>query len=473
MPEIDLLAINRGSVTAPAGCGKTELITRALRAHSERKPILVLTHTNAGVAALRTRFTRVGVAGNRYRLATIDGWALKLIKMFPAVSGHDPSITNALNPRRDYPAIRQAACTLLQRRHLWVLLKASYERVIVDEYQDCNTAQHSIICALAQELPICVLGDPMQAIFSFAGNVLVDWNREVIRFFPASGELKKPWRWKNSGAEDLGKWLLYARSELLAGHSIDLRQAPSPGVEWRPLGTGNDAEVRRQAARTKIPVPGARVLVIGEATNVTGHHDCAKQTPGAIVVEAVSLNQLIKFADDFNPEAKNALPVLATFAQSALTGVSATELTKRLVTLNGGRSKKPPSAAELEALNFQKTPSFLAAIRYLEACHGMTGTRVFRPTLLFSGIESLRLAHQKGMTLKDAAVQVRENYRAKGRQLPNRGVGSTLLLKGLEAEVVVILNGDELTKQNLYVALTRGSMQVIVCSNSPVLGTRA
>src|SRR4051812_38830759 len=29
-PEIDLLAINRGSVTAPAGCGKTHLIAEAL-----------------------------------------------------------------------------------------------------------------------------------------------------------------------------------------------------------------------------------------------------------------------------------------------------------------------------------------------------------------------------------------------------------------------------------------------------------
>ncbi|OZC34536.1 MULTISPECIES: UvrD-helicase domain-containing protein [Marinobacter] len=470
MPEIDLLAIDRGSVMAPAGCGKTELITEALKAHSGSKPILVLTHTNAGVAALRTRLNRAGVSSNRYRLVTIDGWALKLIKMFPSVSGHDPSITDVLNPRRDYPAIRQAASILLQRRHLWALLQASYDRVIVDEYQDCNTVQHAIVCALAQELRTCVLGDPMQAIFSFGGNVLVDWEQEVSRFFPASGELNTPWRWKNAGAEDLGHWLLFARGELLAGRAIDLRQAPSLGVEWHPLGSGNDAEVRRQAAKTTISKPGARVLVIGEATNVTGHHDCAKQTPGAVVVEAVSLNQLIGFAEDFNPGAENGLSVLAAFAQSTITGVSSVELAKRLATINSGRSRKSPSPAELEALNFQKTPSYDTAARYLEVCHTMNGTRVFRPALLFSGIESLRSAHQKGVTLKEAALQVRENYRAKGRKIPNRGVGSTLLLKGLEAEVVVILNGDQLTKQNLYVAITRGAMRVIVCSSSPILG---
>ena len=52
-PEIDLLAIDRGTITAPAGCGKTQLIAEALGRHTASKPILVLTHTNAGVAALR------------------------------------------------------------------------------------------------------------------------------------------------------------------------------------------------------------------------------------------------------------------------------------------------------------------------------------------------------------------------------------------------------------------------------------
>ena len=51
--EVDLLAIDRGSVTAPAGCGKTHHIAEALTRHGDGKPILILTHTNAGVVALR------------------------------------------------------------------------------------------------------------------------------------------------------------------------------------------------------------------------------------------------------------------------------------------------------------------------------------------------------------------------------------------------------------------------------------
>ena len=72
----------------------------------------------------------------------------------------------------------------------------------------------------------------------------------------------------------------------------------------------------------------------------------------------------------------------------------------------------------------------------------------------------------------DAAVRVREQNRLQGRSLPRRAVGSTLLLKGLEAEVAVILEADNLSPQNLYVAMTRGSKKLLVCSRSPVLNPR-
>ncbi len=75
-------------------------------------------------------------------------------------------------------------------------------------------------------------------------------------------------------------------------------------------------------------------------------------------------------------------------------------------------------------------------------------------------------------TFREAAVYMREQNRLQGRPLPRRAVGSTLLLKGLESDVVVILNGDDLDARNLYVAMTRGSKHVVVCSRSPILGRR-
>jgi hypothetical protein len=39
-----------------------------------------------------------------------------------------------------------------------------------------------------------------------------------------------------------------------------------------------------------------------------------------------------------------------------------------------------------------------------------------------------------------------------------------------EADVAVILHADGLDARNLYVAMTRGSRQLVVCSASPLLG---
>lgn len=68
-----------------------------------------------------------------------------------------------------------------------------------------------------------------------------------------------------------------------------------------------------------------------------------------------------------------------------------------------------------------------------------------------------------------AAVRERERYRHMPRKMRARSVGSTLLLKGLEADVALILEPEKMNAENLYVAMTRGSKQLIICSRSPTL----
>src|SRR3954469_1076272 len=114
--EIDLRTIGRGVVIAPAGCGKTQLITDALARHDGPKPILVLTHTNAGVAALRGRLEKASVKPSAYRAATLDGFAIRLISTFPQRAGHDPRIVSWAPP--DYKAIRDAAARLVEDGHV-------------------------------------------------------------------------------------------------------------------------------------------------------------------------------------------------------------------------------------------------------------------------------------------------------------------------------------------------------------------
>jgi DNA helicase-2/ATP-dependent DNA helicase PcrA len=73
------------------------------------------------------------------------------------------------------------------------------------------------------------------------------------------------------------------------------------------------------------------------------------------------------------------------------------------------------------------------------------------------------------LSFHEAAIRMREENRLIGRPLPKRAVGSTLLLKGLEAEVAVVLNAGGLDARNLYVAMTRGSKALTVCSQTPIL----
>ena len=62
-----------------------------------------------------------------------------------------------------------------------------------------------------------------------------------------------------------------------------------------------------------------------------------------------------------------------------------------------------------------------------------------------------------------------EENRAIGRQLPKRAIGSTLLLKGLEADHVIVLNADSLDAANFYVAITRGAKSITSCSSRSCL----
>jgi hypothetical protein len=465
-PEIDIFQARLGSVTAPAGCGKTQLIADAVSQHTGIKPVLVLTHTNAGVTALRARFQRGGVPSSAYRVSTIDGFAMRLAAKFPLRAGLNARVLDLANPNADYPAIRLAVQGLLQAGHISDPIASTYSRLLVDEYQDCNTAQHAIVCSIAQTLPTCILGDPMQAIFGFR-DPLVHWEHEAQAAFPPIGALQTPWRWQLAGMDALGAWLLHTRTSLQVGQPVDLRAAPE-GVQWVRLTQGMEVQQRLMAARTEAPNRDGRVLVIGDSMNVNGRHQLTMQTPGATSVEAVDLRDLLTFARQFDLESPNALRQLAEFATSLMTAVGTANLLARVNTIRGGRAQTPPSPAEAAAVAFVTAPSHTTSIDLLQSLADQHGARVYRPEVLHCCISALRAAGGRGGFI-GAAMQAREQNRHLGRPLGRRAVGSTLLLKGLEADVAVILEPERMTAQHLYVALTRGARRVVVCSSTPLL----
>jgi len=468
-PEIDLRDVRRGSVMAPAGCGKTQLIADTLGQHAASKPVLVLTHTNAGVAALRKRLRALGVPQAAFQVGTIDGFAMQLVARFPTRSGIDPQHLKLIQPRTDYPALREGARRILQERHLHSSLCATYAGVIVDEYQDCNAVQHAIIAWLAEDLPTCVFGDPMQAIFGFRGNTLVDWTADVLPYFPAVGQLETPWRWVNAGTGDFGRWLLAARETLAGGGAIDLRVAP-PEVQWIRLDAATADQQRIQAARTAAPLPHGTVLVIGDSINATGRRQMASQTPGATLVEKADLEDLTEFARTFTVDAADAAQRLIVFLADIMTNVGAAELVRRLDSLLRGTARNPPTTAETALLALIRGPGYATALQAVIAVREQPNVRVYRPEVLNAFTNALRVAQQGAQTFYEAALAERERGRHLGRLVTQRAVGSTLLLKGLEADVGVILYPERMDAKHLYVALTRGARRVVVCSHHPLIG---
>ncbi|MER8995575.1 UvrD-helicase domain-containing protein [Mesorhizobium sp. M0663] len=466
--EIDLFAIRRGSVTAPAGCGKTHLIAANLLEHDFTKPALILTHTVAGVVALRGRLQQLGVPSAAYRLMTLDGWAIKLASTFPARCGVPPEVLRITDTRTDYKTIQKAAAELAKAGHVDDILAASFSRQIVDEYQDCSQSQHGLVYYSSRHLPTCVLGDPMQAVFGFSGP-LPDWDTNVCKYFPNAGELTTPWRWKNAGTEAFGRWLLDVRKALKAGQAVDLRGAP-PEVRWVHLDGTEDHQRRLKAGLSNAAGGQGTVLIMGDSKKPQGQRLFASQTPGAVTVESVDLKDFIQFALNFRLDAPDALSQLLSFAESVMTNVGGADLQQRVTTLLAGRQRKEATDTEQAAIAFEQERTFKSAVELLAEVSKRPGTRQHRPTVMSACIRALNGADQADpSSLHEAAVRAREENRFRGRPLPARGVGSTLTLKGLEADVAVILNVTEMDAKHLYVAMTRGSKLLVVCSASPQL----
>lgn len=457
----DLLAPSRGLVVAPAGCGKTQLIVEALK-EQRGKPALLLTHTHAGVAALRSRLARAGVPKAAFRLATIDGWSLRLAGMFPTRAGYRPDPLAA----PDYGALRDAAVKALGSGALDGALKATYDRVLVDEYQDCSVAQHTLVALLANLMPAYVLGDPMQRIFDFAGDPVPEW-AEVQEAFPVIGTLSTPWRWRNAGEHEFGAWVLHVREALQSGAAIDLRCAPS-NVSWMEKPHDPTARTMTQARA----VAGMRrydnLLVMGDPIRRSAREDLARRSPGFSVVEPVDLEDMQDAARRIDrADAGGRLRATLEFAAKVMTGVQIKPMLARVEVLAHGRARAGPSLAEEASLKLRANGDLHAVAELLDALAGQG--RVFRGHVLQAMQETLRLACMTGTDLSLAAGRVRERHRHAGRSLPRRAVGSTLLLKGLEAEHVLVMDADRMNARHLYVAFTRGAKSLTVLASRPVL----
>ncbi|EJN6524566.1 UvrD-helicase domain-containing protein [Escherichia coli] len=462
-----VLGARRGLVVAPAGCGKTHLITEVLSV-AQHKPYLVLTHTTAGVTALKKRLKRFSVPSQNYVVTTIDGWALRIAGSFPGLCPVDvgPEV-----PNQFYPSLRRSVLALLREGNINEAVRASYSRLLVDEYQDCNVLQHEMTVALSHLLPTVVFGDPMQCIFSFSGP-MPHWRDTVQVSFPVLTTLDTPWRWNNVNAPALGEWILDVREKLLNDESIDLASCPD-FVRFHSLTRDQNANLVRQQQEYYALLrqyPDDSLLVLGDSRRVTSRHQFAQRINGIDVVEPVDLSDVMRMAQGLDSEdtGSGMLDRILRIATEMMTNVEVNLTLRRVSRILAGRNRTAASLLENALVTLVREPSRHNTRSALQQLEEKEGTRVFRSGACQALKDALSLSvSSPEMSIYEAASVVREQRRYQGdRRITHRSIGSTLLLKGLECDHALILDAGSMSASNLYVALSRGAKSVVLFSGS-------
>lgn len=217
-------------VEAPAGCGKTfeaaSLAVDAIVQLPSQCQVLLLAHTNAAVQEFSQRTKNIR---SRVRVATIDAFCLDLVEPYASALGLPTPLRPMVGLGRDrigFETLAPKALELLTRAPTIArLVAARHPIIILDEHQDARPDQHAVVRRVAEVggARLRIFGDSMQAIYERRNEPSVEWDlleREAdLRFY-----LDAPQRWRH--VQELGDWIMLARSELRSGRPLPLRGCP-------------------------------------------------------------------------------------------------------------------------------------------------------------------------------------------------------------------------------------------------------
>ena len=458
--EITLIqSKHNAAIIAPAGHGKTEMITDLVDKLPGTK--LVLTHTNAGVAALMNRFKKKNVDASKYYLSTISSFCMKWTEAYPSTAGIRP--TMKVTDKDFYSKIHTGTSRIFT--HSWArdIIEKTYSCVLVDEYQDCVLAQHQIFVELNKTVPIYVLGDPLQAIFGFKES-LVSWKN--ICFDVLEDEIETyPWRWEKTNPA-LGQYLNDVRKKLLPGldkKEVRLSTIPNQTSVFNI----NPADIHGSVIYSIVKKYDSVLYIAKWETDTKAF---AKSSGGLFQHdEKQNLDELYNFAmrldvDDVVTRGK----VLFNFIGECASGVSSELGSYESHIISGDydfhRIKKHPEFGS-RMIRLRETNSYDSMLRILEWIKACKDLRIHRRELFNEMQRSIRRARDSQDTILKAAQDIRmipgnQSKYSNFKYLSSR----TLLSKGLEFDCVIIDlskvnmgrgNNNRYSVTDMYVAMTR------------------
>lgn len=454
------------SLEMPAGTGKTHLLAAAVAvAATEGRRSLVLTHTNAGVDAIRKRLRAFGVSSSRFRVDTITSWAFALVRSYSEIAGVSVSAVPDWDQSDDY---LRAATTVARSQAIANVHSVSFDYLFIDEYQDCTLVLHEFVIALAEAVPKSVIfGDRLQAIFTFVGP-MATWDGHVLPAFPQHALAVEPHRWTRHN-RDLGRWLLDIRPELVDGRDFDFAAHSVPGLTYvdgsGPTALVNVAHSFRNFEETVVLLDKWPADVAIHASRLGGSYS---------VMEDISGRFMRARLRDLPAEGDRQLAGwFAVFAKACVVGLSGLDapVLRRLAKGEGvthyTRSGIGPVLVALDQL--RESPTYAQLAKAATAVRGTQGLRLYRCEAWNDTLGAIAMTAENGEPAADNLARVRDRLRRTGRRNDSRIASRTLLVKGLEYDHVIIADVSKMQDPcNLYVAMSRARKTVTVLGGSRV-----
>jgi hypothetical protein len=481
-------------LVAPAGYGKTYTIAESLKYTTGRQ--LILTHTHAGVAAIKEKIKEFSIASNRYNVESISSFAQKYVHAF--YTGTDTP--DQENSSEYHPFIIDKATIIFKSNVVRNVIKATYDNLFVDEYQDCTKPQHEMILTLSECLKTHILGDPLQGIFYFNGD-LVDLDTDLSGFERVP-DLSIPRRWRKAGNNcALGDKLKEIRSLLEHRNVVDFSSNDIEGLHFiivNPNDIRDSKSLYRKCLNKLILNPeknpdfDSLLIIVPKYVEVKDDGgtvrkgDIKHRAKIRVQIDSSKSLTLIEAIDDknFYSIARKIDTLCSTIGRSTKPVKKIKEdVLERIFQKSGANldnwfnesaiKNKQADTDKIKAKALKRTidlfisepsPSNMNNI-ILELKNNLK-IKYMREELLYAILNALTHSHLEGISVYEAIKNQRNIIRRSGSKSKGKCIGTTLLTKGLEFDTVVILDADKFDcPKHLYVALTRCCKNLVVFSS--------
>jgi DNA helicase-2/ATP-dependent DNA helicase PcrA len=482
-------------LVAPAGYGKTHIISECINFTPDNETQLILTHTHAGIASIKQKLKKLNVPSCKFHVETIMGFVQKYVLAY--FIGTVPEIDDREVDYYDF--ILNEGIKLFGLKSVQKVVSISYQGLFVDEYQDCTIAQHKLIMQLSKLFPTRILGDPLQGIMNFNGD-LVDFENDLDDFTIAP-ELNTPHRWfTNDNNRELGITLKDIRKTLLKEDQIVIKLSGyehkilyyinvkdgdiyDPSSNYRKglnkLISNPDNKEEFESLLILMPEyteDGRKRGNVRERAKLKERIDYSKKLSLIEAIDDKTFYSLAKKIDFLVESIQRSKKKTKKIKLEIIDPIfNKTQITKWFSSRTDELTKKTANSAEAEQSQclqnkideFIETPSVSNVLELILFLKNEMKFKSKRQEVLGSLIQAMKTAIIEEVSVYEGMISHRNIIRKVGRKVIGKCIGTTSLTKGLEFDTVAIMDAHKFDcPKHLYVALTRASKKLIIFSQS-------